>query len=317
MKSNIQKGLISTIIPVYNRPHMIEEAVESVLQQTYRPIEIIIVDDGSTDNTLEVLQKLAKQNKEIAVVTQKNAGPGVAREAGRQIARGEYIQYLDSDDLLLADKFQLQVDGLKQNPDCDIAYGKECQVYMGCKPSWQPSRRTGERFTQMFPTLLMTTLWGTSIPLFRRRLTNKVGSWLALSAEEDWEYDARAASYNPKLYYCNEFVALQRLHDGHLSAGGGIEPLKLADRAIAREKIYASALQAKVPHHCNEMQYFSKYVFLLSRQCAMAGLTESAKNLFQLAVKSNNGLNLKHKFYRFMTLLLGWKNSARCTTLLE
>ena len=80
---------------------MLREAVASVLRQTYRPIEIIIVDDGSTDETTRVADELASTYPfEVRALHVLNGGPGWAREAGRQVARGEFIQYLDSDDLL-------------------------------------------------------------------------------------------------------------------------------------------------------------------------------------------------------------------------
>ena len=100
----IVPGLVSTIIPVFNRPDQLPEAVSSALLQNYRPIEIIIVDDGSTDGlTSKTAQRLAEVNPGIIrFATQKNGGPGVAREHGRQLAKGEFVQYLDSDDVLLS-----------------------------------------------------------------------------------------------------------------------------------------------------------------------------------------------------------------------
>src|SRR6266705_266036 len=90
------EGLVSTIIPVYNRPAQMGEAVYSVLCQDYRPIEIVIVDDGSTDDTPINAQALVDGHPDvIRVVRQANAGPGAAREEGRTLARGEFIQYLD------------------------------------------------------------------------------------------------------------------------------------------------------------------------------------------------------------------------------
>src|SRR5438094_204673 len=103
----MQPAVVTTIIPVHNRPLMLREAVASVVAQAYRPIEIIIVDDGSTDDTARVADELA--NDFTRVIHQANAGPGAAREAGRLVARGEFIQHLDSDDLLLQRKFELQV----------------------------------------------------------------------------------------------------------------------------------------------------------------------------------------------------------------
>ena len=101
--------LVSTVIPAYNRPIMLREAVASVLAQTYRSIEIIIVDDGSSDDTPQVAEHLAKTHRDTVVFIRKsNSGPGPTREAGRQIARGELIQNLDSDDLLRPRKFEIQ-----------------------------------------------------------------------------------------------------------------------------------------------------------------------------------------------------------------
>ena len=108
------EGLVSTIIPVHNRPALLREAVASVLAQTYRPIEIIVVDDGSTDETGREAEALAEAHPEVHAIHRENGGPGAARETGRLAARGEFIQYLDSDDLLLPTKFELQVAGLRQ-----------------------------------------------------------------------------------------------------------------------------------------------------------------------------------------------------------
>ena len=119
--------LVSTIIPVYNRPQMLREAVQSVLNQTYRPIEVIIADDASTDETPLVGRELAQQHPGVVRFAgspeNSGSGPGPMRELGRQQARGEFLQYLDSDDRLLPDKFTDQVRTLREHPECDIAYG--------------------------------------------------------------------------------------------------------------------------------------------------------------------------------------------------
>ena len=108
-----EPDLVSTIIPVFNRAAMLAEAVGSVIAQSYRPVEVIIVDDGSTDDTAAVAHALAAEQRDIIrVLHQPNGGVGRAREAGRLAARGEFIQYLDSDDLLLPGKFEHQIAAL-------------------------------------------------------------------------------------------------------------------------------------------------------------------------------------------------------------
>ncbi|HJU86437.1 MAG TPA: glycosyltransferase family A protein, partial [Gemmatimonadota bacterium] len=91
----IEPDLVTTILPVHNRPAMLAAAVESVLAQSYRPLDVLVVDDGSTDDTARVADLLAAENPDrVRVLHIANGGPGVAREAGRREARGEFIQYL-------------------------------------------------------------------------------------------------------------------------------------------------------------------------------------------------------------------------------
>lgn len=94
-------GLVSVVIPVYNRSGMLRRAVDSVLAQTWSQFEVIISDDGSTDDTPGFIESLCCAYPDrIRSVRNSNQGPGLAHEAGRQLVRGEFIQYLDSDDLL-------------------------------------------------------------------------------------------------------------------------------------------------------------------------------------------------------------------------
>lgn len=100
------KPLVSAIIPTYNRAHIVCDAIESVLTQTYPQIEVIVVDDGSKDDTLA---RLKQYGERIRVLSQANAGPAAARNRGMAAARGELIAFLDSDDLWLPEKTERQV----------------------------------------------------------------------------------------------------------------------------------------------------------------------------------------------------------------
>ena len=171
--------LVTTIIPVYNRPAMLAEAVGSVLAQTYRPIEIIIVDDGSTDDTPAVAAALAAKHPEIRVIRQENRGVGPARDAGRRAARGELIQHLDSDDILLPRKFELQVAGLQAHPECGASYCWTRTRLLDGTYEPLPAKRTGERIEAMFPAMLEQRWWHTPTPLYRASLIQRAGEWLA------------------------------------------------------------------------------------------------------------------------------------------
>ncbi len=115
----------SVIMPAYNRHHLIRAAVESVLNQTFADFELIVVDDGSTDGTLEVLRDLADDR--VTLMQQANAGPGAARNRGMQQAAGDYIAFLDSDDLYLPWTLQTYADAIEQadEPSMLISAAKE------------------------------------------------------------------------------------------------------------------------------------------------------------------------------------------------
>src|SRR6476620_3972942 len=239
------EGLVSTIIPVHNRPLLLREAVESVLAQTYRPIEIVIVDDGSTDDTAQSIAALATGYPSIVRHLRiPNGGPGAAREAGRVVANGEFIQYLDSDDLLLPRKFELQVGGLRAHAEYGVAYGRTLVYRIGEEPPENMScKRTGERIETMFPSFLQSRWWDTSTPLYRREVTDLVGPWTSLRNEEDWEYDCRIANKARRLHYCDAFVSDTRVAaENQLSGAGSSDPNKLRDRFTAHRLILEHAL---------------------------------------------------------------------------
>ncbi len=109
---------VSVIIPTYNRARYIARAVESVLSQTYRDFEIIVVDDGSSDNTPQVLERYADR---IRYVFQENAGPGAARNLGIRVSTGEYLAFLDSDDMWMPSFLAKTAGALVAHPEVDLA----------------------------------------------------------------------------------------------------------------------------------------------------------------------------------------------------
>lgn len=312
----IVPSLVSSIIPVHNRPRLLTEAVASVLAQTHRPIEIIIVDDGSIDETSRVADDLAHAHPdEIRVIHQPNRGVGPAREAGRLAARGEFIQYLDSDDLLWPEKFGLQVEALRARPDCGVAYGMTRACRIGEPPTDQAMRRTGERLERMFPAFLQARAWFTSTPLYRRSVTEVAGPWTGLRNEEDWEYDCRIAALGTRLCHCPAFVSDHRGHPGErLSRDGTTDPAKLRDRARAHALILGHARRAGIDHGQLEMRHFARELFLLSRQCGAVGLANESRMLFELARDASGearGRGWDFRLYRLLAGGLGWRCMGR------
>ena len=112
-------SLVSVIIPVFNGERYLAEAIESVLSQTYRPIEIIIVDDGSTDESARVAQQFP-----LSYCFQPHSGPGAARNRGVDQARGEFLAFLDADDLWVPEKLAWQIATLAARPELDAVFGQ-------------------------------------------------------------------------------------------------------------------------------------------------------------------------------------------------
>ena len=115
-----EKKKISVIVPIYNVQKYVEKCVESIMRQTYKELEIILVDDGATDNSPELCEQLAKRDQRIKVIHKINGGLSDARNAGLEVATGEYIGFVDGDDYIEPDMYQLLVDNLEEY-DADIS----------------------------------------------------------------------------------------------------------------------------------------------------------------------------------------------------
>lgn len=300
-------GLVSTIIPVFNRPDMIHAAVASVLAQTYRPIEIILVNDGSTDRTGAVLDEMARQQPgEVRVVHQANGGAGLAREAGRRIARGEYIQYLDSDDWLLPNKFQDQVAALARNPDCGIAYGITRLVNEQGDTLLEPSKRTGETREYLFPGLLLDRWWHTHTPLYSRAVSDLAGAW-PRRRPEDWDLEARMGASGVRLVHCGTVVSCHRDHDSEGRVTRGNPQAYLRDEAWFLPRLYGCAVQAGVPADSPEMHHFSRWAFMRARHLGALGEREAARQLYRLAATAAPAFSPSLRLSGMLAALAGWK----------
>lgn len=134
----MDQGLISVIIPVYNVSNYLAQCLESVLGQTYTNLQIICVDDGSTDGSGEICDFYAKKDSRLQVIHQKNAGAGAARNTGLSFAEGDFIGFVDSDDYIAVEMYQTLVDALTQTGS-DIAACNTVEVYqnrmVGCDSS--------------------------------------------------------------------------------------------------------------------------------------------------------------------------------------
>src|SRR5712691_10864800 len=115
--------MITVIIPTYNYAHFVDQAIQSVIDQTYPDWECIVVDDGSTDGTRDVVARFVDNDARISYVFQDNKGLAAARNTGLKLARGRFIQFLDSDDLIEKEKLRRQLEFVEAHEELDIVYG--------------------------------------------------------------------------------------------------------------------------------------------------------------------------------------------------
>ena len=316
------EGLVSVVIPVFNREQMLLEAVTCVEAQTYGRVELILVDDGSTDGTGRLCDELAARSPgKVRSLHQANAGPGAAREAGRKAARGEFLQYLDSDDLLYPEKLEKQVAALRAAPDAGIAYcwtrlrRADGSVVEG------PWKGSGQKRETMFPWFLTERWWDTPNPLYRRSVCDAAGPWLPLWQEEDWEYDCRIAAAGTKLVQVPEYLVEVREHaEGRLSGGDARDRRRLAARCEAHRRVFGHARDAGIDSDSPFMQRYARELFLLARQAGNAGLGAEAREMFRLAREASGpsrGRGADFRAYSAVAGVLGWARAGRLACLLD
>jgi len=196
--------LVSILVPAYNAAPWITATLDSALAQTHRPIEIIVVDDGSTDATLAIARGFEARG--VRVVSQSNAGASAARNHALLIAHGDYIQFLDADDLLAPDKIAVQVARLVDAPSLSLAsgrWGRFTTDPLQAQFDPAPNHRdlSGVEFLQLFfehEAMMQPGAW-----LTPRDLLNAAGPWdESLSLNDDGEYFARVMLLASGIRYC-------------------------------------------------------------------------------------------------------------------
>lgn len=196
--------LVSIIIPTYNYGHLINETIESVLNQTYTNWECIIVDDGSTDNTKDVVAIFLKKDNRIKYVYQDNCGTSSAKNKGIEIATGEYLLFLDSDDLLERNKILDSIEIFKNNSSADIVYS-EAQLFTSEENNtivYKDSsyfKIQNHQFNSLIEFLLKTNIFLMGSFIIKREIIKEIGYFSEdLKAVEDWHYWIRIALKDKK-----------------------------------------------------------------------------------------------------------------------
>lgn len=297
---------VSVILPTYNRGKYVVEAVESVLRQTYNNYEIIIVDDGSTDTTEDILKRFVKNNNNIQYIKQSNKGHAGARNTGLLAASGDLIAFIDSDDIWLPEKLEEQVKECEKDPDVNLVY---CNVY-GFSEHKKPEVRdpqltedqlkdySGYIFDNLFYRKIIIT---TTTVLIRKKCIDSVGMFdenLTRCGSEDRDLFLRIL-WKSKAKYINKPLVLSRILSG--SAGDNYQRM-IKGQEYVYEKItrmYGLPAKAKDVVMSKVYQEWSRSFY--SKGIFWDGLNNQLKAIIANPSDINAYLSIK-RFARHLTV---------------
>jgi glycosyltransferase involved in cell wall biosynthesis len=212
---------VSVIVPCFNYSRYLPDCVGSLLRQSLRDWECIVVDDGSTDATPEVCAQLASADQRIKYLWQENRGLSAARNAGIRASIGDLLQFLDSDDLLEPEKLRTQVDWLDRNPQVDVVVGQAAFFKDGDAQRVKPWALDPALSDEPLAALVAKNSFVVNAVLIRRRVVDAIGLFdETLRAHEDWDYWLRCALAGRKfaVQSAEDARALVRQHVVSMSA---------------------------------------------------------------------------------------------------
>ncbi len=267
---------MSIVIPTFNRSSRLVRALSSVKAQTYRPLEVIVVDDGSNDDTAEAVETWSRENSEPNLVCryikQPNRGAPTARNLGLIESTGSYIQYLDSDDIILPKKIERHVSVLKENNGVDLVWSQlkvvdELKLLQSVDPVDVP----GEYYfmdAQALPD-------ATYVALLKRDVCIAAGPWdESLICRQDTDYRFKLEALSPKAYYVPEVLNIATIHDtGRINDKyASVEGIKAQIKVINNAKLYMRVAN-------KDYDFYGMYL-----SAAKAALKTRNSNLIRLAL---------------------------------
>ncbi len=273
--------MVSVIIPVYNGELYIGQAIESILSQSYKDVEIIVVDDGSTDST----EKVVRSYENVCYIYQANSGPAAARNKGMSVSKGEYIAFLDSDDLYKENKLEEQVKAFEKNKDVDIVYN-DCIAVDKDLNYINTLRSEGvyENEKDFLCMLLFRQIIPIPPSIMLRRKCFEEGYVYddRYKHAEDYEYIIRLAQ-RYKFFYIPKPLYIYRRHANNLTNAHNIQQEQevKALKELGFEKIEGIVEQSTFPLYEKR--------FLLAKIYIKMSEYKLAKNILLQLVKDNFG----------------------------
>ena len=283
MPTNYKKPLVSVIIPTYNRAWILREALDSVQAQTFKNIEVIVVDDGSSDDTLGLLEDYGNS---IQRLQQKNQGVSAARNRGIAAARGTYVAFLDSDDLWLPDKLAVQIAFFQSNPQALICQTEEIWIRKGRRVN--PKKRHQKPSGMIFEPSLELCLVSPSAVMLKRSLVDEIGGFDEnLPACEDYDLWLRISCKYPVHLIDQPLIIKRGGHADQLSKMPGLDKYRIKSLV----KIIASNRLSKAQHKAAVKMLNTKCA-IYAAGCAKRGRQEEADEYRRLSGVQGSGFNV-------------------------
>ena len=252
--------MISVIVPTYNRAHQLPRTLDSILCQSCSPKEIIVVDDGSTDETLALM---TSEYPEIVFIQQQNTGVSSARNVGIKRASGDWIAFLDSDDEWLPEKLEIQMKALYENPEIKICHTNEIWIRNGKRvnPKKKHEKFGGWIFQKCLPLCCISP----SSVIIHKSIFKEIGLFdYSLPVCEDYDLWLRITARNPVLYIEEPFLIKYGGHEDQLSKKyWGMDRFRIK----SLEKIIASRVLSELDENAAKKMLIEKiYIFIQGAQ---------------------------------------------------
>lgn len=275
MASDPSYPLVSIIIPTYNRAGYLREALASVVAQTYPSLEIIVVDDGSSDDTAAVVKEF---DRPVCFIRQQNQGVATARNRGFQESHGQFVGFLDDDDTYSPQKIALQVKKLTAQPALGFVHTR----YTTTDPQGNVYERAGllpDR--NHLPAFLSGNYIWMSSPLIRRTVLEEVGGFdAALSTAADYDLWLRILDRGYDLGCVQQILGAYRIHPTSMVTKIDLleqEVISILDRFYSRESLSQTLVQAKAE------AYAQWRIWLCTRYYGTGGFEHARRNLLEAA----------------------------------
>ncbi|MEL1252653.1 glycosyltransferase family A protein [Flavobacterium sp. DGU38] len=301
--------LISIIIPTFNRAHLITETLDSILVQTYENWECIVVDDGSTDNTADVLADYIKKDNRFQYYDrpkERIKGPNSCRNYGFELSKGDYVKWFDSDDMMMSDLLEKHISSFEKNIDVSVC--KLTYYDFGLGISLKENTIYSKSLIEDYFTGKIT--FYVSGPMWKRSFLKKQANLFdeSITNLDDWDFNLRMLYQKPVIEYIDESLIQYRIHENSLSSEiGKLNYSEIRSEFSAREK----HLKLIKINKCVNPGILENYIKDRYRYILREALVQKDKNkiyffknflVYQLKMKDFGGMTKTFFGFMFYTI---------------